>query len=208
MRLNNPLNKIMNSETKVKVLRLFCSGVGESTGRQVAKLLNVAQSPVQIALADLYNEGILDRKNFGKAFAYGLNSKNWLVETLLKPMFRIEKEYQPKLWGKIRKDLEEAGFQGEILSVCLFGSVGSGQERPTSDIDLLVIIKNDARKQLIEDLFIDMNRGIIEEVGLNIDAHVYSAAELKDRTADGVSFIKEAMQSGEIIIGKSLEDCL
>lgn len=208
MRLNSPLNKMMNSETKVKVLRLFCSGVGECTGRQIAKLLNVAQSPVQIALAALYNEGVLDRKNFGKAFAYGLNSKNWLVETLLKPMFHIEKEYQSKLWVKIRQSLDEAGFLGEILSVCLFGSVGRGQERPTSDIDLLVIVKNDARKALIEDLFIDMNRGIIEEVGLNIDAHVYSVSELKERNADGVLFVKEAMQSGEIIIGKSLEDCL
>jgi len=208
MRLNNPLNKILNSETKIKTLRLFCSGVGESTGRQIAKLLNVAQSPVQIALADLYNEGILDRKTFGKAFAYGLNSKNWLVETALKPMFRIEKEYQPKLWGKIRQSLEEAGFLKEILSVCLFGSVRSGQERPTSDIDLLVIIKNNARKQFIEDLFINMNRSVIEETGMNLDAHIYSASELKDMVADGVSFIKEAMPSGAIIIGKSLEDCL
>jgi len=102
----------------------------------------------------------------------------------------------------------ESPFLKEILSVCLFGSVRSGQERPTSDIDLLVIIKNNARKQFIEDLFINMNRSVIEETGMNLDAHIYSASELKDMVADGVSFIKEAMPSGAIIIGKSLEDCL
>ena len=98
MRLNKPLNKVLNSETKIKVMRLFCSVGGENTGRQVARLLNVGPSPVQIALADLYNQGALERKSFGKAYAYSLNTKNWLVERVLKPMFRVETEYQAQLW--------------------------------------------------------------------------------------------------------------
>jgi predicted nucleotidyltransferase len=208
MRLNKPLNKILNSETKIKVLRLFCSGVGESTGRQVAKLLNVAQSPVQIALADLYNEGILDRKSFGKAFAYGLNSRNWLVESSLRPMFRAESEYPEKLWAKIRQRLEGAAMGGQILSASLFGSVLTGQDRATSDIDLLVILKDDAEKQAVEDVFIDMNRGVIEETGLNLDAYIYSVSEAREKIADGVTFLKEAIQANKLILGKSPGECL
>jgi predicted nucleotidyltransferase len=208
MRLNKPINKILNSETKIKVLRLFCSVGGESTGRQIAKLLKVGPSPVQIALADLYNEGILERKSFGKAYAYSLNSKNWLVESSLKPMFRAEAEYQAQLWAKMRQHLEGSDLGGQILSVSLFGSVLSGQDRPTSDIDLLVIFKEGVEKQAIEDLFIDMNRGIIEETGLSLDAHVYSVSELREKVADGVTFIKDAIRSSKLILGKSLGECL
>lgn len=206
--MNKPLNKILNSETKIKVMRLLCSGVGESTGRQIARLLNVAQSPVQIALADLYNEGILDRKKFGKAFAYGLNSKNWLVESALKPLFRVEAEYQAQLWAKIRQHLEGSELGRQIISVSLFGSVLSGQDRPTSDIDLLVIFNDGVEKQSIEDLFINMNRGIIEETGLSLDAHVYSVSELKEKVAEGITFIKDAIRSSKLILGISLGECL
>jgi len=208
VRLNKPLNKLLNSETKIKVMRLFCLVGGESTGRQVAKLLNVGPSPVQIALADLYNEGILERKSFGKAYAYSLNSKNWLVESGLKPMFRVEAEYQAQLWAKIRQHLEEVELGSEIISVSLFGSVLNGQDRPTSDIDFLVIFKDGVEKQAIEDLFIDMNRGIIEETGLSLDAHVYSVSELREKVSDGLKFMKDAIRSSKLIIGKSPRECL
>jgi predicted nucleotidyltransferase len=208
MRLNKPLNKVLNSETKIKVMRLFCLVGGESTGRQIAKLLNVGPSPVQLALADLYNEGILERKSFGKAYAYSLNSGNWLVEGGLKPMFRVEAEYQAKLWDKIRQHLEKTDLGEQIISVSLFGSVLTGQDRPTSDIDLIVIFKGGVEKQLIEDLFIDMNRGIIEKTGLSLDAHVYSVSELREKVSDGLKFIKDAIRSSKLIIGKSLGECL
>ncbi len=208
MRLNKPLNKILNSETKIKVMRLFCSAGGESTGRQVAKLLNVAPSPVQIALADLYNEGIVERKRFGKAYAYSLNAKNWLVERGLKPMFSVEAEYQSYLWAKIRQHVEVSDLGEQILSVSLFGSILSGQERPTSDIDLLVIFKDGVEKQSIEDLFIDMNRSVIEETGLSLDAHVYAVSELREKVEDGLTFIKDVIRSGKVILGKTLGACL
>ena len=205
MRLNKPLNKILNTETKIKVLRFFCSAGGEITGRQVAKLLKVASTPVQAALRDLYNEGILDRKGFGRAFAYQLNQKNWVVESLLKPLFRSEGEYPSTLWNKIREKLENSNQKKHILSVVLFGSVGSAQERPTSDIDLLVVIQDNADKEIIEDLFIGMNRDIIQETGLNIDARIYSVAEFKDKRTEGITFIKTAIRSHTVIFGKGLE---
>ena len=208
MRLNKPLNKVLNSESKIKVLRLLCSGGGESTGRQIAKLLKVGPSPVQIALADLYNEGIVERKSFGKAYAYSLNTKNWLVKSSLKLMFRAEAEYQVKLWAKIRQHVERSGLGKKIISVSLFGSVLSAQERPTSDIDLLVIFKDGVEKQAVEDLFIDMNRGIIEETGLSLDAHLYPVSELRKKFAEGLAFVKDAVRSSKVIIGKSLGECL
>ncbi len=205
MRLNKPLNKILNTETKIKVLRFFCSAGGETTGRQVAKLLNVASTPVQSALRDLYNEGILDRKGFGRAFAYQLNSKNWGVEKLLKPLFRSEAEYPQTLWNRIQEEIENSFLKKQIFSVVLYGSVPIAQERPTSDIDFLVIIKDSADKEVVENFFIDMNRSIIQETGLNIDARVYSVSEFKNKCAEGPVFIKSATQSHQVIFGKGLE---
>ena len=103
MRLNKPLNKILNSETKVKILRLFCSVGGETSGRQVAQLLQASTTTVRVALRDLYEEGVLERKGFGTVHAYGLNPKNWVVAKVLKPMFKTEGDYPSDLWTEFHK---------------------------------------------------------------------------------------------------------
>lgn len=205
MRINTPLNKILNSETKIRVLRFFCSAGGEITGRQVAKMLKTASTPVQAALRDLFNEGVLDRQGFGRAFAYRLNRQNWVVSRILIPMFQEEGGYPRILQDRIRKSVVKTALKNAILSVVLFGSVVSAQERATSDIDLLVIVKNNADKEAVEDSFLQMNRDMIQEVGLNIDARIYAVSELKNKHAEGISFIKTALREHVLLFGEKLE---
>lgn len=208
MRLNQPLNKILNNETKIKILRFFCSAGGETSGRQIALLLHASTTTVQTALRELYNEGVLDRKSFGKAYAFSLNTNNWVVARVLKPMFKIEGNYPSELWGTIRKKVERSAVKKNIISVVLFGSVFTRQERPTSDIDLLVIIDDGRVKRSVEDLFLEMNKAVIQEVGLSVEAHVYSVADFRDKAASGLAFIKAAVQSNHLIFGKHLEASL
>jgi predicted nucleotidyltransferase len=205
MRVNTPLNKILNSQTKIRVLRFFCSAGGEITGRQVAKMLQTASTPVQAALRDLFNEGVLDRQGFGRAFAYRLNRQNWVVANILIPMFRQEAEYPKVLQDRICKSVEKTSLKAAILSVVMFGSVVNAQERATSDIDLLVIVKNNSNKETIQDLFLQMNRDMIRETGLNIDARIYALSEFKNKHVEGVGFIKTAIRSHLLIFGEQLE---
>ena len=203
--MNKPLNKILNSESKVKILRLFCSAGGETSGRQIAKLLKASSTAVQAALRDLYNEGVLERKAFGRAYAYSFNSRNEVVAKVLKPMFEAEACHQKDFWDNMNQRIESSPVKIELLSVVLFGSVFKGQERPTSDIDLLVVIKNDQAKPAVEDLFFEMNRDTIQRVGLSIDAHIYSIDEFHKKVTEGLAFIKAAIRSNKVVWGERLE---
>lgn len=206
MHLHAPLNKILNTETKIKALRFFCSAGGEITGRQVAKMLNMSSTPVQAALRDLYNEGVLERKGFGRAFAYQLNRKNWVVDKVLVPMFQEEGAYPQTLWNRVSERIGRSVLKADILSAVVYGSVASRQERATSDIDLLVVIRNQAAKEPVEDLFLDMNHEMIHETGLNIDARIYTLKEFQNKRTEGIGFIKTAIRSHQLVYGKNLED--
>ena len=205
MRLNQPINRILDSETKVKVLRYLCTAGGETSGRQIAQLLRAPTTTVQVALRGLHDEGVLDRRSFGKAYAFSLNTKNWVVAKVLKPMFKTEGNYPSELWTEISKKVERSKIKKAVLSVVLFGSVLTKQERPTSDIDLLILIDDGKAKQAVEDLFIEMNATIIQEAGLSLEPHIYSVAEFRDKVAEGLPFIKAALHSDKIILGKRLE---
>ena len=58
MRLYQALNKVLDSEVKVKTLRLFCRTGGDINGRQLAKLVKVSPMTAHMALKELADEGM------------------------------------------------------------------------------------------------------------------------------------------------------
>jgi predicted nucleotidyltransferase len=81
--------------------------------------------------------------------------------------------------------------------IILFGSAANGQERATSDIDLL-IIKNDnkIRPQRIKEVF-EALRGLKRDYPL--DPLVYTQDEINQRIALGDYFIKNIIDQGKIV---------
>jgi len=57
MRVHDPLNKILNNEVKVKILRFLCRTEAEWSGRQIAQELKVSPAAAHKALRELNKRG-------------------------------------------------------------------------------------------------------------------------------------------------------
>ncbi|MCD5401362.1 winged helix-turn-helix domain-containing protein, partial [candidate division NPL-UPA2 bacterium] len=87
MRVHDPLDKILNNEVKVKILRFLCRAEAEWSGRQIAREIKVSPAACHKALRELNNERALLLRSIGKSHLYCLNKENLIISELLKPLY-------------------------------------------------------------------------------------------------------------------------
>lgn len=90
MKVHDPLNKILNNEVKVKILRFLCRTEAEWSGRQIAQEIKVSPAAAHKALRELNNERALLLRSVGRSYLYRLNSENFIILELLKPLYEKE----------------------------------------------------------------------------------------------------------------------
>ena len=88
----------------------------------------------------------------------------------------------------------------------MFGSVHERKEKPVSDIDLFVVVKEAKYKKPIEDFILTIDSNLISLIGMGIEPYIKTIAELKkDRE---LNVIKSILKSHRVIWGQSLEKIL
>lgn len=89
------LDNIIDSKSKIAVIRLFISKAGnfKATGREIAKLIHFSPPATHVVLKDLFNHKILRLDIIGRQHIYSLDSNNRVVRQMLKPMFKKEQDF-------------------------------------------------------------------------------------------------------------------
>ncbi len=208
MRLNNPLDKILNNEIKVRILRIFCRNAGEMTGRQIAKLTGVTPKTAHEILQGLLHEGALTMRAVGKSYLFRLREDRTVIRELLKPLFSNEKAVSERLFDAIRKAIKKSPLRDDILSVALFGSVHAQTDQPTSDLDLFVVVKTAELKQRAEILFSSIDQQLSSQWGNLISPYINSLAEFKTNAPKKTGPVSNILKSYQLIYGDRLEKIL
>jgi predicted nucleotidyltransferase len=146
MRLNDALDSLLGSKSKVRILRvLFRHPDREFTEREIAKAARLSPNTVNLAMADLRRTNVLAFKRLGRTHSYACNRESALYP-LLSNVFEEEVSLRAGLMTLLRKRLAGVG------TAIIYGSFADGTEAADSDLDLLVISddKRQAGKALDE----------------------------------------------------------
>jgi len=208
MRVNNPLDNILNSEIKVRALRIFCRTGGDVNGRQMARMIGVTPKTAHEILQDLLKEGVLAMHPVGRTYLFSLNEGRVVVKDVLKPLFAAEDVLIESLLNSISRAIKKSSLKEDVLSVALFGSVQTKTERAGSDVDLMVIVKTATIKKKVEDLFSEIDRQLSFSWGNLISPYVNSLSEFKSKSKKKVPVIKNILKSYRLIYGVRLERLL
>jgi predicted nucleotidyltransferase len=208
MKFTKPLDEILNTEAKVRILRFFCRTGAEWNGSQIAKEINITPAATLTALRTLQKEGLLTLRTMGKAHVYRLNEDSFLVSNLLKPLFIKEDNILDTVITLIKRKVSSSKEKKDILSVALFGSAGTGQECPTSDIDLAVVVENAKIKPIVENLFREVDEKVSKQFGNTLSPYVNTRNELKAKYNKGMVVIKNILKTYKLIYGERLEKLL
>ena len=207
MRIHQPLNKILNNETKVKVLRFLYSNDIEWSGRRIGREIQISPATCHKALQELYSEGILLFRNVGKTHLYQFNHDNYVAKELLHPLFKKE-ERLLKVISRLLRDEFSEKVRGRIVSIALFGSVEKREDRPDSDIDLLVLVTRAKDKEKIEKAFDNLNEKTMRLFGKIVSPYIESVSGFRRKYKQGLPVVKEIVQSHKLISGKFLREVI
>lgn len=208
MKISDSLNKILDNEAKIKILRFLIKTTGQWNGRQIAKEIGVTPATTHKALKGLYKEGVLILRNVGKTHLYNLNEGAYLVSDLLQPLFAKEDKVLNNIIETIRKKISASNINKDILSVSLFGSVNLAKEQPTSDIDLAVIIQNSKSQQKAESLFEEIDKEISSKFGNTVSSYINTKTEFRAKYKKRLAVIKNILNNNKRIYGKEVREIL
>ena len=83
MRYTQPLNDLLSSQARLRILRYLCTIGGEHTGREIARAIKMGETPTHRALKDLANTLVVLYRVAGRAHYYRLNEHHALAERVL-----------------------------------------------------------------------------------------------------------------------------
>lgn len=84
-----------------------------------------------------------------------------------------------------------------VQSVFLFGSVAAGHHRPTSDVDVLVVLADDADYGTVDDRLLDISYEVRLEYGVPVEAHTMRETAFETRRERGDPFVRRVTEEGE-----------
>jgi DNA-binding transcriptional ArsR family regulator len=147
MRFHDQLDDVLGNPIRVKLLRILARKSGRGlTGRELARMCGASSSQSNAALHALEDSGLILRDIAGRAYIWRMAEGHALAPLLI-TLFRDEAESL----NVLKTDLQTLVRGLPIKRAILFGSVARGDERATSDVDLLVLVRSHADKEKVED---------------------------------------------------------
>ncbi len=161
--------------------------------RQIVRAVSLGQGRVQRELAHLTERGLLIRARRGNQVYYQANQNS--------PVFSELKSLLVKTAGVadvLRTALKN--FSSRVQVAFLYGSIATGMDRVTSDIDLLVIGRV-SFGEVVEAVSVAQ-----EKLQRDVNPSVYSPEEFWKKLLAGHHFLNEVFESPKIfLIGNERE---
>lgn len=135
MKINAYLEDVLGSPIKIRLLRFLFKFPQRGFGiRELARFLKVNHRPIAEAVQGFRDNNLVTLRFAGRTKLVYLNQESFLSQHL-KPIFSEEINSPDFLVQFIRQNLPLR----KIELCALFGSIAQGTEKPSSDIDLLII---------------------------------------------------------------------
>jgi len=181
------LEELITSRTRVKILTLFLSNPeNRFYVRELSRKIDENINSVRRELRKLEEIGLLDSEREGNLRYYLINKKIPIYEELKSIFLKTE-----GVGALIRENLENLG---NITKAFIYGSFARGEEKLTSDIDLMIIGEVDQEKLSM------LVRKLEARISREINYVVFTEKEFKERKERKDSFIMNILKEKRIEI--------
>lgn len=194
------INALFGGHGRTAILRLLATQTSPLTGREVAELTGLSPGGAGRALEHFADLGVVARRRVGRAITHEFQRDNVLVQTIVLPALAAERA----LTDDLRRALSDA-FGDLAVSVVLFGSLASGEARPGSDIDVLVVTANQKDAARVSEIADESGPRFFRRYGMPLSVIVQSRETLP---AKPTAFLASARDHGELVCGVPLKDLM
>jgi predicted nucleotidyltransferase len=181
------LGKLFTSKTRVKILGLLLfSPKNEFHLRGIAKRIDISPPHVRKELENLEEINLIKKRPEGNMILFRVNKDSPIYEEL-KRMF-LKTEY---LGDFLRDSLSR---MEDMKYALIYGSFAKGEERGSSDIDLLLI------GPVKEEHLLKMIRKVESEINRDVNYVLWTENEFRKRAREGNSLLANIIKNPVIMI--------
>ena len=197
MRYTHPLDDLLSSHARLRILRYLCAVGGEHTGREIARAIGMGETPTHRALRELADTLVVLYRVAGRAHYYRLNERHALVERVLRPLFAAERTQRDAAIAELLAEVDVP-----LDAALVYGSVARGEDTWRSDLDVLLVVPTaDDARRTAERLW-QRDGDLLRRYGV-ISVRPLSRDELAARVQRGEKWLMEALRDGVVVRGTS-----
>lgn len=200
----NPLDSILGQLSKVKILRFLCKTQAEFNGREISKITKLSHVKCHTALKSFASHGLLIYRNVGRSTLYKVNTDNFLIKNILQPLFSKEADLLEYLIIDIVKIFKEL----KPTSIIVYGSTIREDARADSDVDLLIIFKDDANPYLIKKYIEQVSELLSPKYGNQLSCKAIKESSFKQKIKNENNLYSEIIRTGKLVYGKTISELL
>lgn len=194
MLYRNYLEKLLGNKTKIAMLRAFYKIPDKIwSSRDLARFIGAYNTTILDNLGDIEDMGLVDIGLHGHVKTIKVNKESFVFTNIVKPLF----EKEDKTLKALIEQLKLSIMPKDTDIFVLFGSVVEKKEKPSSDIDLLIVTKN---KEKIDRVMSEKQGLISRMFGNEVAACIMSPHEFKEKQK--LPFLKEAKKNHITIYGE------
>lgn len=199
--LARPLNAILGVPSHIAVLRALRDAPAGSTGRDVARAAGIFPQAAHDALSRLERAGLVRRHAAGRAYLFSLNRKHRLVREALLPLLDVEAEFGRALRTSLRQ-----AFERRVVAGAVFGSAARGEDAPTSDLDVCLIVEKASQVERVQDHAASVAERVQEEFGVRLAPLAFDRRAFAARHARREALVVNIVKDGRSFIGPEPRD--
>jgi len=179
MRFNISLLDILNSKTKVKIIKFLLTHHAQMSEREIASVLKVSHMSVNRTMRELAEFNFVNFVTVGRAHLWRVNRKSYAfkaLSSLVKGISNIRKPVED-LKSMLVRNLPKALIKRAVL----FGSVAKGSEEGNSDIDVFILAKDKQSKKKLEPQIEKLSHLCFEVYGNRLAPYILTEKEMKQK---------------------------
>lgn len=203
MKFNRFLDDIFSQKSKVKALRYLTNHDEAFSVRELSRNIGVTEPNLSLVLKELEKVGVLVSKKYGTSLVFRLNRGHYLVDDLLVPVFKKERQSLDDFSKFIVPKVKTP-----YLSIVLFGSTARGTEHFGSDLDLLLLIKSEKSKNAAELELIEIGLAVIKKFGNSLSPIVMTKSEFSLKYKKKDKLVRNIVKEGRILAGDIFSEIL
>ena len=196
------IESILGTKNNVRVLRYLARHRDwEFNITELSNELGMNKGILSRLIKILERENIIKTNRKGKIILFKINNENLIIKNLIIPFFINEENFfdsyiKPRIM-KIKST--------DAISIILYGSYAKNSFKLTSDIDLMIIIKN-KKEKIIKKSEEIKERFLKEDILLRTD--ILTLNEFKRLYKHGEPLIISIVKNHKIITGKKINELI
>jgi len=158
-----PMQEIFSAPSYIAILRVLNQITQGISGRELARRAAINDRTCRLALGRLEQLGLVENLGTGKIKLFRLNRKNYFAKTVLPSLFVGEVSFLGSLIEKLQEALID-----KCKWACIYGSVAKKMDVEFSDLDMLIIVKDEKEIENLQDKMTELISSIISGFGLSL----------------------------------------